>query len=946
VLAFTNPWWLLLLIPVIAGLVFSYRYVAGMMRWRKRFAFVLRAILAGCLVLALAGPESRRANEGICTIFLLDRSDSIADADRDRQVKFVNEAVKKLSPEDRAAVVVFGMEAMVDVAPGKLPGVDRILSVTDGSGSDLAAAIRLASASFPDGKARRMVLLSDGNETNGDAAEAAAVAAVDKIPIDHVVLGTQPRAGEAVVVQTDVPSEVRQSQPFAIRVTIDAMTGGSAELHVDRNGVTIQRIPVTLAEGRNTYVINQRLEDAGFHRFRVTLKAPGDRDNRNNVGMGFVAVRGKPWVLVVQGDRQHDELPQALRQQGLDVEVRGSAGIPVRPEEFQPFDAFYFNDVNASGVSPGQMRLTQSAVRDSGIGFGMVGGENSFLPGGWYGTPVAETLPVDLDVRQRKSFPSTTILIISDTSGSMGMIEDGQPKVRLAAKAAEQTVQMMSPVDKVGVVASTDGIEFVAPIQKLTNKQAVISQIRRLDVGGGGIYMRPSIEFARKHLENDDSKVRHLIILADGSDCDMQEGCVPMASELFSQKITVTTVAIGDGPHVPFLKAVAAAGGGRFYLAQRASQLPAIFTQDAAVMSRSAIEEGAFYPKVALGEEILKGINTDSIPALLAYCLTDSRPLARVGMRTKKDDPLLAVWQYGLGSSLAFTSDAQARWAAKWVEWGGFGQFWAQATRSIARRATSNVYQVTTTQTGSGGTVKLMAQDAQGNPVNEPPQQVRLATPSGKFQDLELTQTGPGTFEAKFPTSELGSYIVTVSEKDPLGGVRTSSSGFSIPYPSEYRSFRANTALLERISRETGGEAITNPTRAIRPVDEPGFSISELWMMFVLIAALLLPLDVAARRIALPVGEIVAKAIAWLRRERTPVAAASNVERLQRAKARASQPVADAPSTVSPREASGQPGAHPTPGSTNQPPAPTAPGATSSRLLEAKRKRKGSDSEG
>jgi uncharacterized membrane protein len=936
---FTHPWWLLLLIPALGGLALSYRTVSGMMRSRKRFAFALRALLVACLVIALAGPESRRPNEGTCTIFLLDRSDSVAGLDRERQVQFVSEAVRRLGPEDQAAVVAFGKEAAVDVAPGKLPGVDRILSVVDGSASDLAAAIRLASASFPDGKARRIVLLSDGNETQGDAAEAASVAATDGIPIDHVVLGTEPRDGEAVLVQADMPNEIRQGQPFAIRVTVDSMTNGPAELLVDRNGVTIQRVPITLSEGRNTYVINQRLDDTGFHRFRVTLSADRDRDNRNNVGMGFVAVRGRPRVLIVQGDPSRDQLAQALRQQGLDVEVCGPNGVPVRPEEFQPFDAVFFNDLNAAKVTPGQMKLAQSAVRDAGVGFAMIGGEDSFLPGGWYGTPVAEALPVDLDIRQRKSFPSTTILIIADTSGSMGAIEDGQPKVRLAAKAAEQTVQMLSPLDKLGVVASTDGIEFVAPIQKLDNKAAVVSQIRRLGVGGGGIYMRPSMEFAKRHLEPDDSKVRHLIVLADGSDCDLQEGTIPMAAELFAQKITTTTVAIGDGPHVPYLRALAAAGGGRFYLAQRASQLPAIFTQDAAVMSRSAIEEGAFFPKVALGEEILRGIDTDAIPALLAYCLTDARPLARVGMRTKKDDPLLAVWQYGLGSSLAFTSDAQARWAAKWVEWGGFGQFWAQATRSIARRATSNTYQIASTQSGTGGTVTILAQDSQGNPVNEAPEQVRLAIPGGSFRDLVLTQTGPGTFEAKFPTGELGSYIVSVSEKDPLGGTRVSSSGFSIPYPAEYRSFRPNAALLERISQETGGQALLNPAEAIRPVSEPGFSIRELWSLFVMLAALLLPLDVAARRIALPIGEILAKAWAWMRRQREVPAAPTHVDQLRRAKQRATQSNEVVTPAVTPAAAR-------EPEKPATPAAPSAPGATSSQLLDAKRRRRGEGGDG
>lgn len=891
---FTQPLYLLLFLPLIGGLYYSFRFVSGMMRGRKRLAFALRFLLAGALIFALSGPESRRRNEGTCTIFLLDRSDSISDADRAKQIQFVDDALKSLSPNDLASVIVFGKEPSVETSAARLTNLGRVQSVVDGSSSDLAAAIRLASASFPDGKARRMVILSDGNETDGDAAEAATVAATDKIPIDNVLLGTQPREGEASIVQTDVPSEIRIDQPFAVRVTIDATTSTHANLAVDRDGVLLKTVPVTLAPGRNTYIINEELKDTGFHRYRVTLDAPGDRDNRNNVGMGFVAVRGKPRVLIVQGNPARTELADALRNQNISVDVRGPGGVPTRPEEFQVYDAVFFNDLNAATVTPNQQKLVQSAVRDSGIGFAMVGGEDSFLPGGWYGTPVAEALPVDLNIRQRKSFPSTTILIICDTSGSMGMVEDGVPKVRLAAKAAEQTVLMMSAMDKVGVAGSTDGIEFVAPIQKLTDKNAVISQVRRLGVGGGGIYMEPSMQFGKKNLEPDSSKVRHLIILADGSDCDLQDGCDAIAAYLLAEKITTTCVAIGDGPHVPFLKQLAAVGRGRFYLATKASQLPAIFTQDAAVMSRSAIEEGAFLPKSAFGEEILRGIDPNTVPALLAYCLADARPLARVGMRTKKDDPLLAVWQYGLGSSLAFTSDAQARWAAKWVDWNGFGKFWGQATRSIARRATSNTYQVATSQKGSLGEVEIIARDAAGNPVNTAPDQLRVALPNGEFKEVTLSQTGPGQFKGTFPTNELGSYIVTVSEADPAGGKRVSSSGFSVPYPPEYRNYRANGPLLQRMSKETGGIALTTPRDAVRAVSEPGYSVQELWPLCILFAALLLPIDVAARRIALPVGEILAKALAWMRRRKaTEAQVPEHVGRLQKAKQRAGTQAGD-----------------------------------------------------
>lgn len=932
-MVFTHPLYLLLLIPVCAGLYFSFRYVGGMTKARKRFSFVVRFLLASSLVFALSGPESKRANQGMCTIFLLDRSDSVSERDKNAQVDFVNQALKSLNSGDFASVIAFGREPAVETVTGKIDRIDKVQSVIDGSSSDIASAIRLASASFPDGKSKRIVLLSDGNETSGDASEAAAVASTEEIPIDHVVLGTEPRQGEVSVSNVELPSETRADQPFAVKVTIDSSAAGSATLNLDRDGVTIKKVNVNLTPGKNNYVINDTLPTTGFHRYRVTLDSASDRDNRNNVGMGFISVKGKPRILVAQADGKHHELADALEKQGILVDLVGPAGVPIRPEEYQNYDAVVFNDLNAEYIHPSVMKTVQSAIRDSGIGFAMVGGENSFLPGGWYGTPIAEALPVDLNIRQRKSFPSTTILIISDTSGSMGMIEDGLPKVKLAAKAAEQTVMMMSPNDKVGVVASTDGIKFVAPIQTLTNKESVIAQIRRLGVGGGGIYCLPSMQFAQKNLIGDTSKVRHLILLADGADCDMQEGCAAIALQMRAMKITTTCVAIGDGPHVPFLRQLAAAGGGRFYLAKRASQLPAIFTQDAAVMSRSAIEEGAFFPKIAMGEEILSGIDTDSMPALLAYCLTDSRPLARIGMRTKKDDPLLASWQYGLGSSLAFTSDAQARWAAQWMNWGGFGQFWAQAIRSVSRRAANNVYQIATNQSGSKGEVTILARDANGNPVNTAPKEVRLAMPNGDFKPLNVVQTGPGEFRGTFSADAVGTYIATVAE-DSATGPRVTSSGFSVSYPPEYKSYRANRPLLAQMSELTKGTQITDPRQATRTVAEPGYSIQELWALFVLFAALLLPLDVASRRIALPFAEIVAKGLAWLKlrkAKRTEVPA--HVDQLRKAKERAGTTAGEAPVApvhveTAPRE----------PARNQQ-----TKGQTSSALLDAKRRRKNDD---
>lgn len=917
---FSAPHWLWALIPLLGALIYSFRHLHGMMKGRKVLAVVIRGLLVACLVVALAGPEARMKNVGVATYFLLDRSDSISDQDKIKQINFINESLKSLGGPDEAGVLVFGKDAQMEYAPGKIQRVDRVLSEIDRQSTDLAGAIRLANASFPDGKAKRIVILSDGNETSGDAQEAAEAAALDDVTIDHIVLGGQPRNGEVIVHDLQTPSDARIGEPIAVRVGVDATEEGTGVIQLDRNGVAVKSMEVRLTPGRNTFVMTDVLDRPGFHRYRAQLKTNTDRDERNNIGVGFVSVRGKPRILVLQGDSRN-ELTTALQKQGLDVDTRNAAAAPITPEEVQRYDTVVLNDANATLMTPAQMKLLQAACRDSGVGLAMIGGENSFLPGGWYGTPVAEALPVDLNIRQRKTFPSTTILVISDTSGSMGMIEDGQPKVRLAAKAAEETVRLLSPTDRVGVVASTDGIEFVAPIQLLTNKDATIAQIRRLSVGGGGIYIRESMAFAERELMKENTKVRHLILLADGNDCDTQEGSLQIAAAMRANKITTTVVSIGDGKDVPFLRTLALAGGGNFYLAKKANQLPAIFTQDAAIMSRAAIEEGQFSPKIAAGEEILKGLA--GVPPLNAYCLVETRPLSRVGMRTHKDDVLLASWQYGLGSSLAFTSDAKARWAAAWVPWDGFGQFWAQGMRSIMRRGTNTRYQVAVNPEGGQGKIRITGKDASGNPVNELPKEVRLATPEGDSKPLTVNQVGPGTFEARFDARELGSYIVTVAEEQN-GQTLASSSGFSIPYPLEYRSFRANRPLLAALSQSTGGRELKNPAEAVRAADKPGLSIQELWFWFVLAAMVLLPIDVAVRRLALPIGELVAK---LLRRHRDEEEA--HAESLQRAR------VSSAPAAEKPSETQTKPKPAEKPKSSSE--------SAGSKLLERKRQKRDDD---
>lgn len=947
----TAPEWLFLLIPVVLGLILSFRSVGGMKRGRKIASFVIRGLVAGLLVFALAGPQRRIENSGICTIFVLDRSDSIPSKARDQQRDFVQKAISLLPNEDEAGIIVFGKEPQIEILSSKAPRFVRVSSKLSGSGSDIAAAVRLALAAFPEGMGKRIVLISDGNETLGDAKEAAYMAAAEGARLDTVLVGPEGDLREATIAGLTIPNETRSDQPIEPVVEVNANSPMRATIQLDCDGITVASKTVDLTEGVNRIPFEDRLAEPGTYRYRATLASTDDGDQRNNLGVGYVRVLGRPKVLLIQGPAADGSLASALRTQGVETDVVTGFQLPTRIEQVQSYAAILLNNINAEQVLPRQMDLLRSVARDAGIGFGMVGGEDSFLPGGWFGTTVADVLPIDMNVRQRKTFPSTAIAIVADMSGSMGMMEDGVEKYRLAIEAAKKTIDLLSPLDRVGVAGSTDVIEWVAPIQKLSNKDAVKKQAEGLGPGGGGIYIEPSLKFADENLSKEDTKIRHLLLLADGADCDQWGNSMDIVADMRKRKITTSVVAIGKGQFLAQLQELAKLGGGNYYLAERASQLPAIFTQDAALMSRSAIEEYAFIPKVAFGDEMTRGLS-ETLPPLLGYCLVDSKPLSRVAMRSSKDDPILVTGQYGLATTVAFMSDAKAQWAQKWVPWGGFGPFWAQVARTIATKTSDNQFQISTTQQNGLGKVQVFATNANGVSLNGADLNVQVGLPNGESAQLPLRQTAPGVYETEFDASEQGAYVVSVVEKGETKDLVT-SSGFSVAYPPEYRSVKPNPDFLTRLADVGGGKLVDQPASIVRPLENRGRSIKDIWAWAVGLAACLFLVDISIRRLMVSWADI-ATIFGRSREKKKEPRRSVRLDRLGAAKVSRSQtPKSESAAPIltetrqqvqvpPPVETAPQPSQE----KSDVPMPSQDPSTTAGRLLEAKRRRRtGQDDE-
>jgi len=853
---FTHPGYLVLLPLLVAVAWWAGRLsLASLSRSRRIVANTVRLAILLLLVLALAGFQIVHSSHALCTVFMVDVSASIPSSLQNAALRYIREACDKMRQGDSAAVVAFGADAYVELPPTTAAKLTRIYSCPSPHYTNLAAALRLALASFPREAGRQIVLLSDGNENLGSALDQALMCRTAGVRINTVSLRSKLKA-EALLERATTPAEVKQGEPFELKIVASATAAVSGRVRILRNGTYLGERPVQLPPGKALITIPQSVDKPGFYTYEALLDAGPDTRTENNRALACTRVRGKPRVLLLAGlPQQARYLSQAILHHDIEVGVQGPDAIPTNLAAWRNWDAVLFADIPATALVPEQMQMIQSYVRDLGGGFAMLGGEEGFGAGGYFKTPVEETLPVEMAIRKQKVFPSLAVVLIMDTSGSSGMPIDGKEMIRLEAESAIQVVETMQPIDQLGVVVSGEGVDVLAPVRFAEQKLAVERDLSRMQAGGGGIYCRPAMKKAYALMQPVKARIRHIIMLADGSDCDEQEGCDRLAAAMAREKMTFSTVSFGNGPHSAFLQNTAKLGGGKFYLATRASDLPRIFTKDAMLASKSLLVEEPFRPKADPAAEILRGLDLNSMPPLLGYVATTSKSLADQPMKTHKDDPLLATWRYGLGRSLAFTSDAQARWAAHWLGWPGYGKFWSQAARWLVMRGRPTNWQTTVEESHGIGKATVEAINEQGDFINFFDLEAHIIDPGLKTTTLRLEQTAPGRYTCEFQVREVGAYLVNVTAHGK-GNSAGQTAAVVVPYPPEYRDLKPNEYLLTQLADTSGGYRDPSPEAIYGGSRVAARFPQDVWLMLVLLAVLLWAGDVAVRRLVLEASAV------------------------------------------------------------------------------------------
>ena len=341
-----------------------------------------------------------------------------------------------------------------------------------------------------------------------------------------------------------------------------------------------------------------------------------------------------------------------------------------------------------------------------------------------------------------------------------------------------------------------------------------------------------------------------MIILTDGiSSPGDFEG---IAQSMNADRITVSTVAIGGDADQGLLEEIARVGNGRFYVADDAAQVPQIFAKEDRDGQPSAINEQPFSPALVRPTQVLSELRLDEAPFLLGYVITRPKPTSEVILATESGDPLLAWWRYGLGMSVAFTSDAKARWAAEWLTWPQFGQFWAQVVRHALRKSEARGSLVQVVRKGRKALVSIDAiEQPSGKFLNRAQTELTLVDPALATHKIAMPQVAPGRYQAEVDTARQGTYQLMFSQTKDSQLVGRQTRGLAVGYPDELRLRPTNTELLKSISGATGGRFDAPPEAAFAQPEPLARWAVPLWPYLATAAAFLFVLDVALRRVDL-----------------------------------------------------------------------------------------------
>ncbi len=571
--------WLLAVTPLVA--------IPGFLAFRAgrpllgALSAVLRVGIFVALVLMLAGAQApfTTAAQRMTLVVAMDQSQSIAADQRQWMLHRIASLRHAMNPRDRLAVIGFGRDAQL-LAP---PGDPRLLTLSatgaDPGATDIAGALTTAAGIFAPTDEKRLVLLSDGVETQNSA--------LDELPAltdagVRVFTAAPPPSAVARVALTAfaAPSTVHAQTSFALHLDIASEASHPVDAHLRLYGEdgALGGQQVQLQPGMNRFELPYRIDRPGAYLLRATIEAAPDLALINGSAEAAVSVAPPPQVLLI-ANSPPESLVKALELRHYTVASAGPHGLSTHAADYLAYQAVIVANVTADALAPEVQSALNRYVADYGGGLIVTG--DTLRDSKFHGGDLEKTLPIEFEPQPPPpSREPIAVYLLIDRSNSMSYnsrfpaVRDGE-RIHYAKEAAIALINQLDDTDYVGVIAFDSEPYVLGHLRPLgEDRDDLLGRISRLEPGGGTDF-KDALEIAQTEILAAGLPVREVLLLTDGDTNRQYHDHDQLMAGYAKQNIPVSTIRIGpDLENLRLLQDFAHITGGIFYRVEDIKKLP------------------------------------------------------------------------------------------------------------------------------------------------------------------------------------------------------------------------------------------------------------------------------------------------------------------------------------------------------------------------------------
>ena len=800
-ISFDNPLYLVIFIPLILLVIIPYLIAIRKSNRDKNTvaSFIIHIAIALIVSLAVSGAAITTVITETEVYVLADVSAS-SEKNLDKIDEYINDLHEDLPPNARLGVIAFGKDYKLHTPlGGELSSV--VGSGVDDGATDISSALEYAGRLFSDGAIKRIVLITDGKETNPDAS-GELVRAIESlyvrgVKIDAVYLDNNIGDGakEVQISDVDFTESTYLNHESGADVLIQSSYDTEAIVSLNIGEQRIKNLAVSLTKGYNIVNLDLLTDTRGDYNYTVSVSAPSDESDRNNSYSFTQSVEGEIEVLLVSSDPRDVERAEALFGAGANItSYVNNKNVPTSVEAICKFDEIVISDVDVRELNnfTAFIDAIDTAVSVFGKSLVVMGDTKIQNKTDDVLSQLEDMLPVRFGNNDQDNKLFT---IVIDTSRSMQL----NSKLIMARAAAKQVIELLSPDDYVAIVSFAGTISVAQTPIQARNYEKLYSVIDSLAPTQGTVIGAALSEAADIMLSQPFDR-KQVMLISDGiSYSNETDNPIEIAADLATANISVSALCVGevddtsvDDDGTDVMENIAAAGLGDYYWIIDERKLEELVLGEMADDITESVIEGR--SPVGVNKKldgVLSGVG--ELPDIFGYVFAKPKASATTVLTTVYNKagggsvavPLYAYWDYGNGKVSSFTSSLSGEWTSDWQTGSGDTFMKNVFSENIPEEHRDLPLDITVSYDGINAEVTVTPESVKPNAKL----MLTVTYPDGESFVAEPIFELSG-YSYVFATDLLGEYKIEI--KYSYADVEYESAKyFNLSYAPEYNSFES-----------------------------------------------------------------------------------------------------------------------------------------------------------